>query len=241
MDIINKDYIEERLPRQIIKEAVVFDKIDSTSDFARNAENGTVIFANEQTQGRGRCGKSFLSKKGGLYFSLAMDKSIDEKNLTAKTAVAVAQAIEDAIGESVEIKWVNDIYYKNKKVAGILAENLSNKIIIGIGINVYPINFSQFGLNATSLLKTSNENFSRAELAVNIIKKLESILLSQTKDYLQIYRNKSAILGKRVQYVKNQTQYSGIAQSISDSCELEVALENGQIDVLGSGEVSIIF
>lgn len=240
MDILDKDYIEKKLANSSFAEVAVFDKIDSTSNFARNAEAQSVIIANEQTSGRGRVGKSFLSKKGGLYFSLVLDKTVDGNNLTAKTAVAVALAIEEIISDKVEIKWVNDIFYKNKKVAGILTESLPDKYIVGIGINVYPVNFAQEGLVATSLLKSQNQKFSRSDLAVNIITKLENILQNDSFEYMTVYRNKSAVLGKQIRYTKNQCEYVGVAQEILDDCGLKVALQNGQTDILSSGEVSII-
>ncbi|MHB8547299.1 MAG: biotin--[acetyl-CoA-carboxylase] ligase [Nitrosotalea sp.] len=125
-----------------------FDKIDSTQNFALDLtqkphENGSVVIAQRQTQGRGRLDRKWVSPKGGIWMSILLRPNF-EPSYTALfpmlTSLALAVSIEKTLKIKTELKWPNDLTIKGKKVAGILidASIESNKIdyiIIGIGIN----------------------------------------------------------------------------------------------------------
>ena len=123
-----------------------YQAIDSTNNVAKKMENwahGTIIVAETQTAGRGTYGRTFYSKVGsGIYMTLILDtdqwhfKKIDLA--THFTAVAVSEAIVEITHISPEIKWVNDLFINCKKIGGILTEKefQSNKLVVGIGINV---------------------------------------------------------------------------------------------------------
>ena len=139
----------------------LFDEIDSTNteckrriqelpygeDIFSHIPEGTVFLSDYQTAGRGRMGKAFLSPKGsGLYFSILTKPKGQNKNplvLTCHAAVAVKRAVKEVFGMELSIKWVNDLFYKGKKLVGILAEGqLSDSsslayCIMGIGINLF--------------------------------------------------------------------------------------------------------
>ena len=130
----------------------VVDEIDSTNRAVRgmaeaDAPEGTVLFAEQQTAGKGRMGRSFFSPAGsGLYFSILLrpqGKVADPLKITAAAGVAVAEAVDAVLGIDLKIKWVNDLYLANKKVCGILAEGAFdekgglNYCVLGIGINVF--------------------------------------------------------------------------------------------------------
>ncbi|MBR6019335.1 MAG: biotin--[Lachnospiraceae bacterium] len=114
---------------------------------AQGAPEGTLMVASEQTQGRGRLGRSFESPRGtGLYFTLLLrpDMSLAQSTrITVFAAVAVAEAVEEVTGLVPDIKWVNDLYYNDRKICGILAESAlapgSDRLAytaLGIGINL---------------------------------------------------------------------------------------------------------
>ncbi|MGB9643307.1 MAG: biotin--[acetyl-CoA-carboxylase] ligase [Candidatus Ratteibacteria bacterium] len=118
----------------------VFDEVTSTMDVARSLcekENEFVVVAKKQTQGRGRQGRVWVSNEGGLWVSVVW-RNVDEKILRYLFIIA-AQAVVDTLeqfGIISRIKLPNDIYVKKCKIGGILIENLSQCVIIGIGINV---------------------------------------------------------------------------------------------------------
>ena len=126
----------------------IFDKIDSTNTYARNVlKDGKVIISDMQKNGRGRMGRSFYSPEdNGIYMSIVLkvDKEYSDLDLfTVAIASITLSAIEKVTGKNCFVKWVNDIFLNDKKVSGILCENVLSKdgkkieyIIIGIGINV---------------------------------------------------------------------------------------------------------
>ena len=129
-----------------------YDHTDSTNRIARNLlleghPDGTVIQAGQQSAGRGQYERTFSSPPGGLYFSLIMRPALDVQHLplvTLATGLACCQEIETKFGLQPRIKWPNDIYITNRKVAGILCERpagdrsdpLASGVIIGVGLNV---------------------------------------------------------------------------------------------------------
>ena len=131
---------------------IKLETVDSTNNYAKKIFDSletekTVIIANEQTNGRGRQGRSFHSPKdNGIYMSIVLKKEckLEALNmLTVISAVAVSKAIYNITKLNNEIKWVNDIYINLKKVCGILAESVNIKsngltdgVIVGIGINI---------------------------------------------------------------------------------------------------------
>ncbi len=165
----------------------IFDSIDSTNNEAKrliasDSEMGNaLIVSNGQKMGRGRSGKDFYSPAGsGVYFSLIYRASevIKESDIiTAKAAVSVIRTVKRLAGEELYVCGVNDIYYKGKKVCGILTEAVSDletgcteHIITGIGINVnteeFPDNISD---RAGSL---SDLKLDRNELIAGIVNEL---------------------------------------------------------------------
>ncbi len=129
----------------------IFEKIDcvdSTNDYLkRELEEGKlnrdkILIARYQTNGHGSNGRSFISDKNvGIYFTILHfykeDKEI--KFITQKAAVAVYNTFKEIFGIELAIKWVNDLYYNDKKIAGILCKNLikHNAVMIGIGIDLF--------------------------------------------------------------------------------------------------------
>lgn len=153
-DVISEEGIRNFLPEELKDiNIITYDSLDSTNNEAKrllaNDENVApcLIISDGQTRGRGRGGKSFISEKGkGIYMSLIFSKELSQDEadiITIYAAVAVKRVIERYIRDEVGLKWVNDIFYKNKKVAGILTEAISDleskmisTVIIGIGINI---------------------------------------------------------------------------------------------------------
>lgn len=153
-DVISEEGIRNFLPEELKNiNIITYDSLDSTNNEAKrllaNDENVApcLIISDGQTRGRGRGGKSFLSEKGkGIYMSLIFSRELSQAEsdiITIYAAVAVKRVIERYIRDEVGLKWVNDIFYKNKKVAGILTEAISDleskmisTVIIGIGINI---------------------------------------------------------------------------------------------------------
>src|SRR5215216_2034234 len=127
---------------------LTYDSLVSTNTEAlkqarQGADEGLCIVARQQTAGRGRRGRKWISDKdAGLYFSIVLRPKIETKYLTLITLTA-GIAVHDTLQEldlKPDIKWVNDILIDEKKISGILAETTDTNeglaVIVGIGINL---------------------------------------------------------------------------------------------------------
>lgn len=227
-----------------------FDEIDSTNNEAkRRILSGEVekslFVSNSQTNGRGRMGRSFFSPPDtGIYLSFAFscpNFTPDFVRLTSQSAVAAAEAIDYVANIFCKIKWVNDIYLNDKKIAGILTESvISDKpyIIIGIGINTSTKSFpDELSKTAGSLDLTDEKKALLTEkLCENILYFINN---PSDTEYISRYRRRSSVLGRRITYIKNSVTYKGTAVMLTDEAHLVVKRDDGTDDVLKSGEISL--
>ncbi len=227
-------------------------KIDSTNAEAKRllatGKTGpALIVAEEQTEGRGRRGRSFYSPaRTGIYMTLTLPTNLplaDATAITTATAVAVHLAIADLTGIETEIKWVNDIYLGGKKIAGILTEAISNfesgcvqHLIIGIGLNYKTESFPKDlrGM-ATSL---SPKGVSRNQMVARILDRLFDILNGEV-DPLPIYRAHSMVLGKDITYEQDGVTRAARAIEIDEDGGLVVVHPDGKYHTLTSGEITL--
>ena len=170
------------------REIFYFDTIDSTNTKAKQlAEEGhptgTLVVAEKQEAGRGRRGRGFESPAGvGIFMTLVLkpDFAPDRASmLTLIAALAVSKAISEKTGQEAEIKWPNDIYWKEKKICGILIENdlMGRNIsqsIAGIGININQETFHSFAPNPVSLRQITGKEFDLFEILKNIVLRIQS-------------------------------------------------------------------
>jgi BirA family transcriptional regulator, biotin operon repressor / biotin---[acetyl-CoA-carboxylase] ligase len=141
---------------------------------------GALAVTEEQTEGRGRLGRRWLSPPGvSLLFSLLLEPRVETARLPELTLVA-GQACAEAIGLVTglvpEIKLPNDILVKGRKTAGILAEARDGRVVLGIGVNVnVPARDLPEGIDppATSLLLETGSEVDRVELLVELLDRLE--------------------------------------------------------------------
>ena len=212
-------------------------------------KEGLVLIANEQTAGRGRLGRSFYSPAdSGIYMSVLLRPDLKPKDamiITAVAAVSAARAIEKRYGIKVGIKWVNDLYYKGKKVAGILTEggiNIENGmldyVVLGIGVNIFTEVFpDEIKDTAGSLFERKT---GRSRLAAEILNHLAVDLKNPLdKSYISEYRERSVILGNEIYVLKNGRKIPAVAVGIEDNARLAVRYKDGKTEVLSSDEISI--
>ena len=141
---------------------------------------GAVALTEEQTEGRGRLGRSWLSPpRVSLLFSLLLEPPVETARLPELTLVAgqaCAEAIASVTGLTPEIKLPNDVLVGGRKTAGILAEARDGRVVLGIGVNVnVPAAGLPQGIDppATSLLLETGREIDRVELLVELLDRLE--------------------------------------------------------------------
>lgn len=261
--------IREKLSDDLSKiKLFIHDEVTSTNDVARNCYyegvgEDFVVISDSQTRGRGRHGRVFYSPKGtGLYLSFATtpNANIAEGSLlVAMTAVAVSKAISDVVGVDTKIKWVNDIFVGEKKVAGILTEAVTSYeaatiecAIIGIGINLYEPQGGfpdELKKKAGALLESYDvDKKIKNELAAAVISRFYEYYKKRDKEFIKEYRERSNLIGNYVKIAPVGTdneaakEHKGyaIAKEIDDDCHLIVEYEDGRTVTLTSGEVSVV-
>ncbi|MBE7039863.1 MAG: biotin--[acetyl-CoA-carboxylase] ligase [Ruminococcaceae bacterium] len=238
----------------------MFDVLESTNStlksMAKSGEKeGKVIVAQRQTKGRGKMNREFFSPEGsGIYMSILLKPDIEIDKavlLTAMTAVAVAETIENVSGVEAKIKWVNDIYCKGKKVCGILTESglelYSKKVsysVIGIGINLieaetgFPSEISNIA--GTVYERNEYKDESRAQIIAGILESIYNYYLEFSKGrYKEKYKSRSNLLGKEIIVTSGESIKKAIATNIDDDCRLVVKYDDGNQEALLSGDVSV--
>lgn len=214
---------------------------------------GTVLFALEQTAGKGRFTRSFVSPAdSGIYMSLLLRPKLltgDAVHITTAAAAAVCEAIEYLSGKKAEIKWVNDVLLNGKKVCGILTEASVDiesggldYAVLGIGLNVYepPGGFPEEIESIAGAVFPEKQAGLKNRLAAEIIKRFMKYYLSLSdKTYINSYLSHCTVPGRRITVLKNGGAYPALALGIDEDCRLLVRYDGGGEEALSSGEISI--
>lgn len=235
--------------------------VESTNNYAMGlaragmAQHGTVVFTHEQTRGKGQRNKEWLSRKGQ---NIAMSVIIEPQNLEVSelfslsmmTANAVQEFFEKLVKEEVTIKWPNDIYWRDRKAAGILIENLwqGNEwkfAVVGIGINVNQTDFGELGTKAVSLKQIAGQHFEPVVLAKNLCEIIEEkyrLLLSNHFLMVDQYKKHLYKINRKVTLKKDNRVFEAEFKDVNSSGQMVVqhALEEkfnvGEVEWLISGE-----
>ncbi len=240
---------------------LVVEECDSTNsrimESAREgATEGTVILADVQTGGKGRRGRSFFSPSGcGIYLSILLRpklQAFDTTQITLSAAVAVARAVESACMLSPGIKWVNDLYYRERKVCGILAEGMTasagriDAVVLGIGLNVFlPQNgFPKEIRNKAGALMNrrpdADSDLLRARIAGMLLESFYQIYRElPDRSFLDEYRSRSILTGKTVLVNPEGEAYPAMVEGIDEEGRLAVRKMDGTVQKLLAGEVSL--
>ena len=261
-DVLHADDLLSRLSNVNVigRDIRVFQETTSTNDvmekLARGqAKEGAVVFAESQTRGRGRLGRSWVSPAGkGLWFSVLLRPTLRLECVT-QLIIAAATALTRAIHNQTElrpqIKWPNDILLSGKKVAGVLTElcaepDAITHVILGLGVNVnlaaddFP---ADLGRLATSLRLECGRVLDRAALAAAMLTELD-------KDYARLnhggfeeladeWESQCATLGREVTIQMGGRKVRGRAESLDSGGALLVRTDHGRLERITAGDVSL--
>ncbi len=236
-----------------------YESISSTNDLAKKMANegaphGTVLIAGHQTGGRGRLGRSFSSPAGmGVYLSVILRPECGPEklmHLTCACAVAMCNAVENALAFRPSVKWINDLVYEKKKLGGILTElsassEKTDYAIVGIGINCrqtqqdFPAEIRDI---ATSSEMITGKPCDLAFLCASMICALwqmDQTLLCKKEEMMNLYRKDCITLGQPIKFLQDTHVQYGTAVDIDADGALIVSDQNGILRTVSSGEVSV--
>jgi BirA family biotin operon repressor/biotin-[acetyl-CoA-carboxylase] ligase len=246
----------------------IFKSIDSTNKHAREkAErepcSGTVILAEQQTAGRGRRGKTWVSPfAANIYLSIVWDFEQGAQaleGLSLAVGVAVKRALNSHGIEGVQLKWPNDIYIDGKKLGGILLEMIGDpagqcSVIIGVGINMampadQGANIDQLWTDVRTQIQIQQpENEQQTQLGKNhLTSSLISEIIILLSDFqaqgFSFYRDEwqaaDAFYGLQAAIHTPQKSISGKVRGVDPNGALRLELDNGDIETFIGGELSL--
>lgn len=239
------------------------ESVDSTNTYLKRqalagAPDGLAVTAESQTGGRGRMSRSFQTPPGKLVaLSVLLRPTVPLERLTsitALTAVALSDAVEETCGVRPQIKWTNDLVMNGKKLCGILTEMTLvgenaqlQYLVIGAGINVRQTRQDFTGgveKIATSLTMELGRDVSRPALAAAELRALDrlyaDIRRNDTGRYLDAYRRDCVTLGKTVQLIAADGSRETVeALDVDEAFSLLVRAQDGSVRTVRTGEVSV--
>jgi BirA family biotin operon repressor/biotin-[acetyl-CoA-carboxylase] ligase len=237
-----------------------FDSLDSTNSWLQNnGQCGDVCISNEQTAGRGRRGNRWVSPAtGNIYFSLmwCFDSPLQQIEhislLGLSVGIAVAEALADIGLHTHGVKWPNDIYWQQKKMGGILIENInpSNTVIIGIGLNVNmpkdeANKVDQYITSLSEALAKKNlpKGMTRTQLIISMIKHLNAHLTDfptlAFEDFKQDWDKWDILKNKAVSFQHQNSQISATVVGLNKQGQLGLINADKQLQFYSSADIRL--
>lgn len=230
-----------------------YDRLPSTNLFLKELFeldsqllNGTVVAAREQTQGKGRRGRDWLSGADeNLTFSILLRGTYEPQKLpSAAMAAAIAAAeLLETEGIGANLKWPNDVLVNGRKICGILSEGVSGGIIVGIGLNVNMKSDGHIDQPATSMLIETGErrNIDR------LLEKLLPMLSARLDEWAQggfsrvrkKWEEKVPTIGKMILVRDGDCLRQGILHGFGENGELLLQDETGTVTPVWAGDISV--
>ncbi len=241
------------------KHIIQLEKVQSTNDYALNLvsdnppDEGLIVLARQQTSGKGQAGNAWESESGkNLTLSIILKPDFLEPSEQFYLSKIIALSIRDLVNEfvqNVRIKWPNDIYVNNDKIAGILIENsfTGNRFeysVIGTGLNVNQKSFPENIYNPTSLLRETGSEYKLNEILQKLIQHFNyyyKLLFNQNyseinKNYLShIYRFNEIHSFKTANRI-----IKGRITGIRESGQLEITCVSGKLSYYGFKEIEFL-
>lgn len=223
-----------------------FPEVTSTNEVARslapNCQNGTVILAETQTEGRGRLSRHWASPPGGVWMSLILKPEIPLDRIyqiNMAVSVAISRAIFSLLGLEAGIKWPNDLLIRGRKICGILME-VSAEVgrldyaVVGLGINAN-VRLSNFPAEwmSTSLARESGHEVNRRDLIQRILMDIEEAYdVMGSNEIYKEWRHKSITLGRRVRITSSSGALLGVVEDLNEDGTLLLRTDSGLQRVL---------
>jgi BirA family biotin operon repressor/biotin-[acetyl-CoA-carboxylase] ligase len=220
-----------------------YRRCESTNSLARElaasgAPAGMVVTADEQTGGRGRLGRNWVTpaRKALLYSAILRPLERRHRLLPVAVPVAVCEAIEALAAVECGVKWPNDVWIDRRKCAGVLIEARPQDgwAVIGIGVNV-TIEPGEFPADLRTPAVSIGHGSRVGDLLATVSERLGRWVEADEADVLGAFRERDALRGERVGW----EQGSGVASGVADDGNLLVAVDSGETVSLGAGEVSL--
>lgn len=247
---LNTEWIGQKI---VHKETTPSTQIIAHQLAQENADHGTIVIANEQTEGKGRMGRSYYStNKKGIWMSIILRPPIlpyQAPQFTLLTATVLADVIANHIGIRPQIKWPNDILMNGKKLAGILTEmqaeqDIIQYIVIGIGLNVNQNEVhmpNDIKHKATSLRMETNKSWDVLKISQEILRTFEERYTNYIDNGFHSIKNKwesyGYKIGETISIKTLQDNWQATFLGIAEDGALLTRTKQNQIEKIYSAEI----
>ena len=236
-------------------ECYFFDSIDSTNSYLASTKYSTkpqICITREQTKGKGQHGRNWVSQKdGSIIFSMrkSFNEGMNLNGLSLIAGMAIIKSIEAECKLSgLKIKWPNDIYYGDKKLAGILMENTHYKsnqlVLVGVGINYQLVDTNEIDEPWVDLSRILNKlpNFQQltAKIITNILFFLEDFQINGLSILLSEWDHYDMLKGVRIKFRESNIELQGQIDGITNQGALKVVTKDGVKELYSSMHIEYI-
>ena len=236
-------------------ECYFFESIDSTNSYLASTKYSTkpqICITREQTKGKGQHGRNWVSQKdGSIIFSMrkSFNEGVNLNGLSLIAGMAIIKSIEEECQLSgLKIKWPNDIYYGDKKLAGILMENTHYKsnqlVLIGVGINYQLVDTNEIDEPWVDLSRILNKlpNFQQltAKIINNILFFLEDFQINGLSNLLSEWHHYDMLKGVRIKFRESNIELQGQIDGITHQGALKVLTKDGVKELYSSMHIEYI-
>jgi BirA family biotin operon repressor/biotin-[acetyl-CoA-carboxylase] ligase len=229
-------------------DVVLLPVATSTQDEARRlaragAPVGTVVIAEEQTRGRGRLDRRWVSPPGGLYFTILLERSLPPGPLPLLAGVAVTEALRQLGSDRIAAKWPNDVLLDGRKLAGILAQREATALLLGVGVNVRldPGLLPPEDRGRVASLYEVAPEVTREEVFEAIVERLRHWLDRAAREGFETtlprWRELSSTLGRRVRVELPHETVEGQAEDVEADGALRIRHGDGTTRRIVAGDV----
>lgn len=256
--------LEIKETKIIGKQIFFFNEIDSTNVYLLanedtiNFEEGCIVYTNFQKSGKGYATNSWQSEKGkNALFSILLKPGFlpisEQFKINKITCISIVNALESATKHKFSIKWPNDIYYKNKKIAGILIQNVlkANKLanmVIGIGLNLNQTVFDEKLANPISLKQIEAKTFNIPAIIKDIVLQLDinymnlknNISSNIDSTYANSMYNKDKWCNFKKPIKNSYATFKGKIVGTDTIGRLQIEKEDGSTELFGFKEVEFL-
>ncbi len=234
-----------------LKQETASTNADVIESARAGAAEGLAVIAEEQTAGRGRLGRSWISQRGaGVWLTVLLRPRVEPARwgwLPLLTGVALADTVADLTGVKATLKWPNDLLIDGRKCAGILAEVASaGAVAVGTGLNVWQeapdLPVTATGLPATSLRLAGVADPDRTQLAIGFLQRLAERYerwQEEPRSIVEPYRERCSTIGREVRILlPDNRQILGEAITVDDDGRLVIRDEKDQLCPIAAGDVT---
>ena len=256
LDMLDSNYLKENITALAPEHIQVMSIIGSTNDEIKSQlatlPKGYTCFAEAQTKGRGRRGKTWVSPFGAsLYMSIAWHFSGGYQSIAGLSLVvglALKKALDELGIEGTQLKWPNDLYHSNKKLAGILVEvegqvGSDAQAVIGLGLNIdLPAKLEGIDQAYIDLQNISSEKINRNKLAAHVTNSIHAALAqfetAGLAPFIEDWLAADLFLNQTVKLISGRHQVVGINKGINESGAILLE-QDGKITAHHGGEISV--